>query len=151
MAQDARVDFEVRKGESAYRAVVRLLAILAAVGLGCFIFLKACNTNEIIWTSSAPAPGGRFLAIAQTTQTGGGPTAAEWTTVYLAAPNSRQSDWIEVLSFDSYQHGDPVPVKLRWLSPTHLSVVYVPHGTVNFQAIKAGGIDISVEEVRAGF
>jgi hypothetical protein len=50
----------------------------------------------------------------------------------------------------SYQYEVPpgiTDVKMQWLSSTHLEVAYKGHPTVEFQAIKCDGIDISARDV----
>jgi len=59
-----------------------------------------------------------------------------------------KQDKIEVLQLS--QDATQVDLKLNWLSPTHLEITYRQPASVDFQAIKCGGIDISVRDLSSG-
>jgi hypothetical protein len=122
------------------------LALLAGV-----VLLAGCgqHSDPPIWSAQAASPDGKLIALAQTMQTGGFGTADAWTTVTLRQPWEKHS--IVILSFDdnsipSLPVGDTA-VGLHWLSNSHLCVTYGKNVGVLFQAIKALGISISVEQL----
>lgn len=53
---------------------------------------------------------------------------------------------MEILLLDQQETG-PITVKMNWLTPSHLEVTYTDNPTVDFQAVKAAGIEISVREL----
>jgi hypothetical protein len=38
-------------------------------------------------------------------------------------------------------------LKMSWLTKSHLEVAYTKHPGIDFQAVKSGGIDISVRDL----
>ena len=51
----------------------------------------------------------------------------------------------------AFSDGPPEPgsmsVGMKWLTPTHLELTYKGHWTLDFQAVKCAGIDISVRDL----
>jgi hypothetical protein len=90
------------------------------------------------------------LATARSQQWGGLGTAYDATTVYLKQANGSDAP-TQILSF-SHQY-PTMNLTMRWVTTTHLEVIYGPsdragdHVSLDFQAIKDGGIDISVRSV----
>jgi len=41
-------------------------------------------------------------------------------------------------------------VEMKWITPTHLDLAYKGQRTLDFQAVKCAGIDISVRDVSGG-
>jgi hypothetical protein len=103
-----------------------------------------CRDVETIWSTESRSPDGQWVASAQTEQYGGPGTAGIETSVFLQSVKGPQ-DKIRILELS--QGATSVDLTLRWLSSTHLEVTYRRPATINFQAIKSGGIDISVREV----
>ena len=119
-----------------------------------FALLAGCGQQHDppIWSTQAASPDGKLIASAQTMQTGGFGTADAWTNVSLRQPWEKHS--IVILSFDdnnipSLPVGDTA-VGLHWLSNSHLCVTYGKNVGVLFQAIKALGTNISIEQVTSG-
>lgn len=117
----------------------------------CFLFLCAlvsgCKDVATIWSTESSSPDGRWVASAHTDQYSGPGTAGILSTVTLRQVKGRQ-DKIEVLQLS--QDSTQVDLKLNWLSPTHLEITYKQPASVDFQAIKCGGIDISIRDTSAG-
>jgi hypothetical protein len=67
-------------------------------------------------------------------------------TVTLRQVEGRQ-DKIEILQLS--QNATGVDLKLNWLTPTHLEITYKQPASIDFQAIKCGGIEISVRDTSA--
>jgi hypothetical protein len=86
------------------------------------------------------------LASASTEQFGGPGTAAVETSVYLKQ-NSQPPVEILELSNDSAYPSGITNVGMNWVNPTHFEVTYQGHATLNFQAVKCAGIDISVRDL----
>jgi hypothetical protein len=51
-----------------------------------------------------------------------------------------------VLDFPNESDFPGSAVNIEWPSPNHLTVTYKGRPTFNFQAVKCGDVDISVEE-----
>jgi hypothetical protein len=117
----------------------------------CFMVLSAlisgCKDVATIWSTDSSSPDGRWVASAHTDQYGGPGTAGILSTVTLRQVKGKQ-DKIEVLQLS--QDSTQVDLKLDWLSPTHLEITYKQPASVDFQAIKCGGIDISIRDTTAG-
>jgi hypothetical protein len=68
-----------------------------------------------------------------------GPTT---TLVYLKGTTGSQ----KAMLIFAFSEGSPdsMRVKMTWLSPTHLDLTYDGQRTIDFQAVKYAGVDISV-------
>jgi hypothetical protein len=91
-----------------------------------------------------------MIATAEAFNNGGfaapGPNA---TFVYLNHSSGSQKR-ILILAFSEGQtESDGMKVGMVWLTPTHLQLKYKGQHTLDFQAIKCAGIDISVQELTA--
>lgn len=109
-----------------------------------FSLVAGCKDMATIWSTESNSPDGRWVAAAHTDQYGGPGTAGILSTVTLRQVKARQ-DNIEVLQLS--QDATGVDIKLNWLTPTHLEITYKQPASVDFQAIKCGGIDISVRDL----
>ena len=118
-----------------------LPAAIAVCGLAF-----GCRDSAIIWSAESRSPDGNWLASARTEQSGGPGTAYVATTVYLKQ-NSQPP--VEILEFanDSAFPSGITNVDMNWVNPTHLEVTYKGHATLNFQAVKYAGIDISLRDL----
>jgi len=108
--------------------------------------VPGCKDAATIWSTKSSSPDGRWVAAAHTDQYGGPGTAGILSTVTLRQVKGRQ-DKIEVLQLS--QDATSVDLKLNWLTPSHLEITYKQPASVDFQAIKCGGIDISVRDLSA--
>lgn len=127
------------------RLVIRVAIGLAAVL--CF-FLSSCSKDvKTIWSTESGSPDGQWVAIAHTDQYGGPGAAGILSTVSLKQVKGRQ-DNIEI--FQLSQDAVSVDLKLSWLTPSHLEITYRQPASVDFQAVKCGGIDISVRDLSSG-
>lgn|SRR5579859_130572 len=130
-------------------ATDRRSAIRAAISLLIFsgsFFAFGCQDVGTTWEEEALSPDGLWLAAARSQQWGGPGTASDTTSVYLKWVKGTQPP-VLVMAF-SHQYAT-MNLKMKWLTPTHLEVAYGPSTkpgdrlSVDFQAIKCGGIDIS--------
>jgi hypothetical protein len=48
------------------------------------------------------------------------------------------------------QDAKSIDLKMNWLTPSHLEVTYKQPAVIDFQAIKCGGVDISVRDLSSG-
>ena len=124
------------------RPVIRM-AIWSTTVLLCSL-ASGCKDAATIWSTESNSPDGRWVATAHTDQYGGPGTAGILSTVSLRQVKGRQ-DKVEVLQLS--QDATSVDLKLSWLTPTHLEITYKQPASVDFQAIKCGGIDISVRDL----
>ena len=122
--------------------------IIVAIG----VFLAGCRDNPTTtWTSEARSPDGLWLATARSQQWSGPGNAYDATTVYLKWVRGSQPA-VEILGF-SHQYAT-MNLKMEWLTPTHLNVMYGESGkpgdhvSVDFQAIKCAGIEISAQHLQ---
>jgi hypothetical protein len=86
-----------------------------------------------------------MIAIAEAFDNGGfvspGPNA---TFVYLNWTTGSQARK-EILAFSGWpSESDGMKVAMSWLSPTRLELTYKGKETIDFQAVKCAGVDISV-------
>jgi|SRR5208282_3785275 len=134
----------VSGGRFAIRTAIALMVIAVCV-LG-----SGCQDVGTTWSAEARSPDGLWLATARSQQWGGLGTAYDATTVYLKWIKGSQPP-TQVLGF-SHQYAT-MNLNMEWLTPTHLEVTYGPsaspgdHVSLDFQAIKCGGIDISVRDL----
>ncbi len=122
---------------------VIFLAILGALALSC-----GCETAPT-WSAESRSPDGRMVATAELFTNGGFAAPGPATTlVYLKGTTGSQK---AVLIF-AFSEGPPdsMQVKMTWLSPTHLEVMYQGQRTIDFQAVKYAGVDISVRNAVVG-
>lgn len=133
------------KEEKSGRPAIRMAICLASVLLCALI--SGCRDAETIWSTESRSPDGRWVAAAHTDQYGGPGAAGIQSTVSLRQVKGRQ-DKIEVLQLS--QDATSVDLKLNWLTPSHLEVTYKQPASIDFQAIKCGGIDVSVRDLSSG-
>jgi hypothetical protein len=108
------------------------------------VLVAGCRDAATIWSTESKSPDGRWVASAHTDQNGGPGAAGILSTVTLRQVKGRQ-DKIEVLQLS--QDATSVDLKLSWLTPSHLEITYKQPASIDFQAIKCGGIDITVRDL----
>lgn len=108
--------------------------ILAAACLVLF----GCDDSETIWSAEKPSPDGVWVVDASTKQYGGPGTAGIITTVSLKRPKGSRAP-INVLVFE--QQSKLIDLALNWTDSAHLEVTY-HNATIDFQAVKCGGVTI---------
>lgn len=126
---------------------VFILTIVSPIILGTLL-LSGCKAGPT-WSTESRSPDGSMIATAEAFANGGfaapGPTT---TFVYLRATRGSQKP---VLIF-AFSEGPPdsMEVKISWLTPRHLDVTYEGEHTVDFQAVKYDGVDISIRNAALG-
>jgi hypothetical protein len=119
---------------------------LALAGLWC-LWLTACRApNKTTWSARSLSPDNGWLALAHSEHTNVGFGAdAQWTIVEMKQniPNGAP---LEVLQFD--EGPDSVhELEMNWPTPNHLDITYRGNAPITFQAIKAFGKDVTVEQL----
>lgn len=130
--------------------------------LGVCVLWSGCRPSLddlTVWKTEVRSPDGLWIASARTIQNGGFGSAHIDTLVYLQQANTSQPP-TEVLAFDcegpvphSYvldnvaNAGGTINLTMNWITPSHLAVTYNGRATLDFQAIKIAGIDITVQDL----
>jgi hypothetical protein len=129
----------------------RRKAILFIV-VGVCVFGSGCKDgSETIWSAEAPSPDGNRHASARTVANSGFGTGSIWTAVYLNWAKSSQPPTAILQFTDTFERpSDEISVEMKWLTPTHLEVAYGGHRTLDFQAVKWNGVDLSVRDLSRG-
>ena len=108
-------------------------------------FVSGCKDSAVIWSSESQSPDKHFVASARTEQYGGLGTAAVITTVYLSQSGHSPIEILSLSNESAYPSGITA-VNMTWIAPSHLSITYKGHATIEFQAVKCAGVEISVEK-----
>jgi hypothetical protein len=116
-----------------------MLSLALVAGGGC----KETPTTD--WSEQAASPDGAWIASASNQRGGGMGGAYNDVTVRLKR-KMEPNDGITILSFSN--ESQVADLKMDWVTSTHLNVTYPSYATLDFQAIKCAGIDISVVEVQ---
>ena len=112
------------------------------------VSLSGCEGPKEIWSAESRSPDGKMIATAHSIQTSGIGTGDPGTFVYLNWTTGSQSPTI-VLAL-GLNELDSTNVEMKWLTPKHLELTYKGPRTIDFQAVKCHGIDISVRDVSDG-
>ena len=112
----------------------------------CLIALTACKSaTETSWTAQSKSPDGAFIAVSHTENTDGPGINAQYTEVEMRQTFDGAKP-VTILTLD--EGGEPVKnLTMNWVSPSHLHVSYGGNPTVLFEAVKAFGLDVSVQQV----
>ena len=114
--------------------------VLAGGLLGC------AKPNETTWSNESKSPDGNWIVLAHTEHTDGGfGTGWEGTIVQLKQSFDGAKP-MDILDFDDGPES-PTDMQAHWISPSHLQITYRGNPKINFQAIKAFGLDISAERI----
>lgn len=120
------------------RLMISFILAVCAFGSGC-------KDSAIIWSAESQSPDKHYVASARTEQSGGLGTASVFTTVYLKQIGQSPTE-ILILSNESAYPSGITAVNMTWTTPSHLSITYKGHATIEFQAVKCAGVEISVEK-----
>jgi hypothetical protein len=126
------------------------LICIASIFLGIGICAASGCSNEPvpIATSESTSPNGTWSATASTIQNAGFGTGDVETGVYLKWVSSPHPPTL-ILGFSNESAYPPgiTTVQMNWLTNSHLDVTYKAGATLNFQAIKAGGVEITAHQL----
>ncbi len=99
------------------------------------------------WSAEARSPDGKMTATAlafENSGFGGGPPT---TFVYLNWTTGSRPKTLILESSEGQPEPNGIWVRMNWLTPTHLELAYKGQRTIDFQAVKYAGVDISVQEI----
>jgi hypothetical protein len=120
----------------------RKAVTLIVLGL---VLTSGCRDAATIWSSEAKSPDGQWIALAHTDQYGGPGTAGIISMVQLQRASGNR-DKIEVLEL--FQNSPSIGLKLNWLTSSRLEITYIEDASVDFQAVKCAGIDITLTKIQ---
>lgn len=133
------------RGRNESSSTVKLILPIVLGALFLFCGCKAAPT----WSTESRSPDGRTVATAKLFTNGGFTAPGPATTlVYLKGTTGSQ----EPALIFAFSEGPPdnMQVKMSWMSPTHLELTYEGPHTIDFQAVKYAGVDISVRNAVVG-
>jgi hypothetical protein len=141
---------------------VTLFKPISLVVIGICVSTFGCRRPTIddltIWKAEVRSPDGLLIASVRTIQNGGFGSAKIDTVVYLKQSFSSQPP-VDVLDFDCHDAprrpyvldnanaGGTIDLTMKWVTPSHLQVTYDRHPDLYFQAVKAFGVNISVQDL----
>jgi len=122
--------------------------LMGLVTISLCVLSSSCSDDATIWSAKVDSPNGQLIATAQTVQTSGPGNNSVGTAVYLKQPLSSYPPVMVLgLSDESAYPVGVTAVELHWQSNSKLDVTYKAGATIEFQAVKALGADISVHQV----
>ena len=124
-----------------------LLLLIAS----CLVLAGCGSDQAIVWSAKAASPNGQLVASAETTQVAGPGTAWVGTSVHLEQANVAHPLLILSFANDSAYPPGATAVTLHWLSNSQLDVTYKSGAAIEFQAVKALGVTITIEKQGACF
>lgn len=114
------------------------------------ILTFGCQDVRTVWSAEARSPDGNWLATANTVQHSGPGTAGAESSVYLKLIGNSSAPLL-ILGFfhrQDRQASGSINLTMKWVSPTHLEVTYDERAaSLEFQAIKCDGVEISVRDL----
>lgn len=116
--------------------------------LGLFLTVSGCRNPQVVWSTAANSPDGKWIATAKASANEGfGVSGAPGTFVYLNWSTGSQKPR-EILEFSEDTAGAPrQSVELHWVSPQQLNVVFQSDKQeVQFQAVKFADVEIDLKE-----
>lgn len=126
---------------------VRVRRAVSLLILGVSLFTSGCKASPA-WSAESRSPDGKMIATTDVFANGGfiapGPDA---TFVYLNWTSGSQPKKLILAFSDGQSESDGMKVGMTWLTPAHLELTYKGQRTIDFQAVKCDGIDISVREL----
>jgi hypothetical protein len=138
---EGRINRVAASGTASSRKRILLLI------LGVCVWLSSCDGPKTTWSAESRSPDGNMIATARTIQTSGIGTGDPGTFVYLNWTTGSQPP-TAILAFSAGpDEPDSMNVEMNWLTPNHLELTYKGPRTLDFQAVKCHGVDISVREI----
>ena len=114
---------------------------------GVCVSASSCDGPKTTWSAESRSADGKMVVRARTIQPSGIGTGNIGTFVDLNWTNGSQSPTIILAFSDGSDEPGDKNVEMKWVSPTHLDLTYRETRTIDFQAVKAHGIDISVRQL----
>ena len=113
---------------------------IVLIGMALAVVSCAGSTNERTYTDFVPSPDGAWVAAIRHDHWSMGFGGDEMTSSVELQRPGHSKDGITVLSVEDVPA--PSNVRLQWAGPKHLTISFDDYG-INFQAVKAQGIDIT--------
>ena len=129
-------------------AYTRILAIAA----GACLLTSGCDpAHEIISSTESRSPNGHWVASDNTVRYSGPRNAAVISSVYLQRADKSKPE-VEILEFfhDGPASQTGIGLTMKWADPSHLAVAYNGHASIDFQAVEAADVNISLQDLSGG-
>jgi len=122
------------------------LVVKAIIMLGIVSFLSGCikGGSETTWSAESHSPDGKRVATAFTIEQSGFGTGGGGTDVYLNFTAGSQPKQLILAFSDGPSGPGGMYVGMKWLTPIRLELTYKGQRSLDFQAVKCYGVDISV-------
>ena len=114
---------------------------LKMMAVGLVLMLGGCDSSEVVIKDEVKSPDGSRTVRVQTHAYSGPGNNSMYAEIYLFWTENQQP--IEVLLLNA-PHDKYAGVKVRWHGNNALEVTRHPEAKVEFQAVKAIGVDISL-------
>jgi hypothetical protein len=129
----------------------KLQFAITLVSIFClaFMLLSGCEGPKTQWSSEVRSPDGKFVAQIRSSQPSGIGTGDIGTFVYLNWTSGSQSPTIIVAFEDGSDENGNKSIGINWLTSNHLELTYSGPRTIDFQAVKCHGVEISLRDISA--
>jgi hypothetical protein len=141
MQELMRLSDKIAIGGSSWTCKVLLLT------LELCIFLSGCKAPPVS-SAETKSPDGKLVATAHTFANSGFRGGPPTTFVYLSWATGSQSPTLILSLTGGSDVAVDTKVEMKWLDPTHLELKYKEGQSVDFQAIKWGDVNISLQDGR---
>jgi hypothetical protein len=120
--------------------------------LGLIFSLSGCmrGGSKTTWSAESRSPDGKRVANAFNVAQSGFGTGGGGTDVYLNWTTGSQAKQLILAFSDGPADPDGMKVGMNWLTPRHLELTYKGQRSLDFQAVKCDGVDISVRDLSSG-
>jgi hypothetical protein len=125
----------------------RFAIFKALVIIGASVSVSGCDGPKVSWSAETRSPDGKMVAHARTIEPSGIGTGDFGTFVDLNWTAGSQPSTVVLAFADGSDEPSNKNVGITWLTPTHLELTYTGHRTLDFQAVKCHGVDISVRNL----
>lgn len=132
------------------RSIARIT--IFAIGTVACLLASGCDpAHETIYSTEARSQNGFWIASDKTVRYSGPGNAAVISSVYLQRAD-KSNPPVEILEFFHDGPGSQAGIGLamKWVDPAHLAVSYNGHASIDFQAVRAAGVDISLQDLSGG-
>ncbi|WP_448097229.1 hypothetical protein [Luteibacter yeojuensis] len=118
-------------------------AVVGVLFIGVLLSMCGCESDQaIIWQADVVSPDGRYKVHAETVQQSGPGNAWVSTEVKLAQKGQEKGVDILVLSHDRLPQPVQDAVRMAWVDGKNLRLEWLSGSEVDFQAVRAMGVDI---------
>ncbi|MES2392303.1 MAG: hypothetical protein V4555_11725 [Acidobacteriota bacterium] len=119
---------------------------LLAIGTLTILPLTSCESStQTIWRAQSKSPDGAYIALAHTENTDGPGINGQYTEVELEQ-SFKGARPLTILTLDEGSNAVK-NLQMKWDDPSHLVVSYQGNPEVLFEAVKAFGLDVTVQHI----